>query len=137
MDPDKFFQSANDSFKFWAEAHYFKIALFNIILIFLLLLRSAGYFEPYFLLSINLITFVSMVLSIFLLNSNSRSMFAISLLFWALALFLRVEQIGVWAERSALYSYQALFIGIVLLIYETSDLSLIEKFKNFRKKNIS
>lgn len=119
----------NNNFKFWTESHYFKIALFNIILILLLLLRSAGYFEPYFLLSINTIVFISMLLSIILLDSNSKSMFITAGIFWLITAIFRVAEINVWAERAALYSYQALVIGILLMILENKSFNFLRKIK--------
>lgn len=122
-----YLENINEKFRSWSESHYFKIALFNVILVLLLLLRSAGYFEPYFLLTINLIIFISMLLSIVLLSANSKSMFIISLIFWIFTWFLRITQIEVWAERAALYSYQALVIGMVLLIFENKQLNFLTK----------
>lgn len=103
----------------WVELHYFQLALFNIVLVVLLLLRSAGYFEPFFGITINSIFLIALVLSIFLLGTRSRGAFAVALVFWLFAAVLKLVKIDVWAERNAIYSFQALVVGVVLLIWES------------------
>lgn len=100
----------------WLPNHYFQLALFNIILIILLLLRSAGYFEPYFPLSINFITLFSLVLAIFLFGLKSKSIFLLAGLFWIFACLLKLLNVEIWAERTAIYTFQAIFLGVVLLL---------------------
>lgn len=102
----------------WVEVHYFQLALSNVILVILLLLRSAGYFEPYFGITINFIFVVALILSIFILGTRSRGAFTIALVFWLFAAFLKLAKIDVWAERNAIYSFQALVVGVVLLVWE-------------------
>ena len=104
-----------------------QISVFNLVIILLFLLRSAGYFDPYFLISVNLIVTVALILAIPLLGANSRTMFVASLVFWLFVGFLRVLNLDVWAERTAVYTYEALVIGVVLLIYEEI------KNKNFHR----
>lgn len=112
-----------DSFKksafSWAKDHFLQIFIFNIILMLLFLLRSVGYFYPYIPLSVNFIVVFALILSIFLLNANSSALFIVALLFWILASFLRIVAVEVWAERTALYCFQSLVIGLVLMIKET------------------
>lgn len=103
----------------WVEVHYFQLAVFNVILMILLLLRSAGYFDPFFNITINSIFFIALVLSIFLLGTRSRGAFAVALTFWLFAAVLKLAKIDVWAERNAIYSFQALVVGIVLLVWES------------------
>lgn len=103
----------------WVELHYFQLALFNVVLVILLLLRSAGYFEPYFGITINSIFLIALVLSIFLLGTRSRGAFAVALIFWLFAAVLKLVEIDVWAERNAIYSFQALVVGVVLLIWDS------------------
>lgn len=117
------FENFQLSASIWIERHYFRLAIFNIILLLLVLLRSAGYFEPFFLLTINVIVFLSMTLSVVLLHTNSKSMFLIALLFWVVTAFFRVTNLGVWAERSSLYSFQAVFIGMALMVIESAGIS--------------
>lgn len=109
----------------WVELHYFQLAIFNVVLVILLLLRSAGYFEPFFGITINSIFFMALVLSIFLLGTRSRGAFTVALIFWLFAAILKLAKIDVWAERTAIYSFQALVVGVVLLIWE----SLFDKGK--------
>ncbi len=103
----------------WVELHYFQLALFNVVLVILLLLRSAGYFEPYFGITINSIFLIALILSIFILGTRSRGAFAVALTFWLFAAVLKLAKIDVWAERNAIYSFQALVIGVILLFWES------------------
>lgn len=109
----------------WVELHYFQLALFNVVLVILLLLRSAGYFEPYFGITINSIFLIALILSIFLLGTRSKGTFTVALIFWLFAAVLKLAKIDVWAERNAIYAFQGMVIGVVLLIYE----SLFDKRK--------
>lgn len=102
----------------WVELHYFQLALFNVVLVILLLLRSAGYFEPFFGITINSIFLIALILSIFILGTRSRAAFAVALIFWLFAAVLKLAKIDVWAERNAIYSFQGLVIGVLLLIWE-------------------
>ena len=103
----------------WGKENTFKLLIFNTILAFLILLRSAGYFLPFFGISINFIVLFLLVLSIFLLKANSQSMFAVSLAFFMFACLLKLLKIDIWAERTAIYTFEALIMGTVLLIIES------------------
>lgn len=107
----------------WALQRIFGVFVFNTVLVLLLLLHSAGYFSPYFPLTINTIVVIGMILSIFFLRMNSKNIFFLALFFWLLAAFLKAVGIEVWAERSAIYSFEALLIGIILLIIESNLLA--------------
>lgn len=113
---DFYIEGFNHNFKLWLDRNYFKLALFNIMLVGLVLLRSAGYFEPFFPLTINIIVFISLVVAILLLNATDKSMFITALIFLLLTAFFKIFYIDLWAERAAVYSYQALMLGVVLLI---------------------
>ncbi len=102
----------------WIEAHYLQLAIFNVFLLILVLLRSAGYFEPYLTLSINLITIISLVFIVILFNSKSSFMFSVAVIFWIGSAMLRILEIEVWAERTVIYSVQAILLGIILLVIE-------------------
>lgn len=102
----------------WVVSHYFQIALFNIFLILIFLLRSAGYFHPYLIISVNFIVLISLVMTVVLFGWRSREMFLIAILFWLFALFLKLVKIEIWAERTSIYVYQALVIGVGILIIE-------------------
>ncbi len=115
---DKHIKDLKEKLTKWSLSHFVGIALFNLILIFLFMLYSAGYFKPFVPISINLIVFVGLVSSIFLLGSRSRTMFIVSLCFWLFAGFLKIVGIDVWAERTVIYTYEAFLIGVTLLIFE-------------------
>lgn len=114
-----FFMDSQRKIEQWAMKNFFTISIFNFIIIILFLLRSAGYFEPYFLISVNFIVVVGLLLSILLLGSTSKEMFVVSLLFWLFAGLLKVLNIETWAERTVIYSVEALVIGIILLYYDS------------------
>lgn len=102
----------------WAQKRMFGLFVFNLTVMLLIILRSAGYFSPFFLITINFIVFLSLILAIFLLNIKDKALFIVSFIFWALAGLLQTVNINVWAERAALYSFEALVIGIILFIIE-------------------
>ncbi len=101
----------------WAKENFFNIVVFNLVIIVLYLLRSAGYFDPYFLISVNFIVIFGLVLTIFLFRAGSRLMFLTALLFWLFAGFLRILNLDTWAERTAIYCFESLIIGFVLLVF--------------------
>ncbi|MFC1624883.1 hypothetical protein ACFL15_00745 [Patescibacteria group bacterium] len=100
----------------WARNNLSGLFIFNLIVIIMVLLSNAGYFHPFFYLSINVITFISLVLSVFLLRARNNSMFAISIFFMIFAGFLSYFKINIWAERSAIYSFQSFLIGLIILM---------------------
>lgn len=114
----KIFLRDSQLVKNWAKEHFLGLFVFNIVAIILLLLRSAGYFAPFFPLTINFIIFICFLLAIFLLGAKSRTLFAIALIFWLFAAILRVFQIEIWAERSTIYTFQAFILGILILPFE-------------------
>lgn len=103
----------------WSKERFFQISVFNLIIIILFLLRSAGYFNPYFVINVNFIVITSLILSIPLLGANSRVIFSTSLFFWLFAGILLALNLGVWAERTAVYTFESLVVAMVLLIIET------------------
>lgn len=111
-----------DGLRKWIATHQFQLALFNGFLMLMILLRSAGYFEPFIPLTINLIFASALVLSVFLLDTTSRGAVSIALIFWVIAGLLRVLSIEVWAERAAVYSFEALLLSIFLFIIEEAVL---------------
>ncbi len=104
--------------KKWVLEYNFNLIIFNIVIVFLFLLRSAGYFMPYFPISVNFIVVFGLVLSYFLLGTNSRTVFFITLFFWVFAGFLRMVGINVWAERTGIYAYESLVFGVLLFLFE-------------------
>lgn len=103
----------------WVTFHYFQLAIFNVILLFLILLRSAGYFEPVLTLSINLIVFTAIFLAIILFQAGSKAIFSISILFLLIAMFFRsIAILEVWAERTMVYGFEAIILGLLMLVIE-------------------
>jgi len=102
----------------WTKNHLSGLFIFNLVVIVMVLLSNAGYFHPFFYLTINLISFVSLALSILLLGANSKSMFLISAFFLVFSGFLTYFQINIWAERSGIYVFQSFFLGILLLMFK-------------------
>lgn len=117
-----YFNLKNKILNKWAKKYMVGIFLFNIILSILVLLNAAEYFKPFFFLGINSIFFIMLILSIFLLGLVSKSMFIVSIIFLFFTAFLKTVNINIWAERTAIYTFEALIIGTILLV--------IESFKN-------
>ncbi|MDO8619138.1 MAG: hypothetical protein Q7R49_04330 [Candidatus Daviesbacteria bacterium] len=115
---DKVLDDLKKDFENWVNLRHFQLAVFNIILISLALLRSAGYFEPFFLITINIIVLISLVMLILLLKTSSKFLFSVAICFWAFAGLLKLFQVSVWAERTTIYAYEAILIGIVQLVIE-------------------
>lgn len=111
--------------KKWLVEHNYKLIIFNIIIVFLFLLRSAGYFQPYFTISVNFIVIFALVISVLLLNANSKVIFVAVLIFWTFAGLLQLLQISVWADRTGIYAYESLIFGVLLFLFE-----------NIKKNNI-
>lgn len=115
---EKIYSQNTDRLKRWAAERVFGLFIFNIIVMLLILLYTAGYFAPFFPLTINSIFFISLILAIILLGVKSKVLFITALSFWLFATFLKTIKIDVWAERTAIYSYQSLIVGLVLTIIE-------------------
>ena len=95
-----------------------KWVLFNIALMSAFLLRSAGYFSPYLLISVNMIVVFALMLSIFLLKASYKTMFITALFLWVFAGLLGTLKINVWAERTTVYVFESLVLGVILLTWE-------------------
>lgn len=105
-------------FKSWAVNKIVGLFIFNLAVIMLVLLYTAGYFAPFFPLTINIIVMFSLIMAVILLSIGSRTLFILALFFWIFAAFLKIVRVDVWAERTAIYSYQSLIIALMLLIIE-------------------
>lgn len=101
----------------WARDHLAGLFIFNTIIIVLVLLNTAEYFKPFFFLGINVIFFISIILSIILLGARSKTMFLISVLFFVFGILLKIANIDIWADRASIYFFQALVVGILLLFF--------------------
>ncbi|KKP40647.1 hypothetical protein A2130_03680 [Candidatus Woesebacteria bacterium GWC2_33_12] len=115
----KLFNKKYDNLNQWAIDHLVGLFIFNIIMSLLVLLNTAEYFKPFFFLGINVIFFIGLILSIPLLGARSKSMFFISIIFLVFAIFLKILKIEIWAERTAVYTFQSLLIGVILLTRES------------------
>lgn len=102
--------------KEYTEKHLMRLFIFNVFLIVLLLLHSAGYFAPYLPLTINFIMLISLIVASLLLRLNNVGLIIISLSFWVFACLLRLLGVNIWAERTAIYSYEALTLAVILII---------------------
>ncbi len=105
-------------FSQWSIKYHEGLILFNLILMMLFLLHSVGYFYPFFPITINIIILVGLILSVFLIGARSKAIFTISLLFWVFTLIFKAFGIEVWADRSGIYVYESLFIGVIVLLLE-------------------
>lgn len=116
---NRYKQSIEVRFSDWAKSKLVGIFVFNLLMMILLLLKSAGYFDPYLPLTINMVYMAAMILAVCLLGANSRVIFLLAMFFWVMASWFGVWKINIWAERSAIYTYQALVFGVILLIIES------------------
>jgi|GEM_PF-2161323 len=105
----------------WSQQKILNLFIFNAILTMLLLLRSAGYFAPYLPLTINLIILICLIMAVFLLGFRFRALFTITLLLWLFAAFLKIVGITIWAERAAIYSFEAFAIAFVLFVISKTN----------------
>lgn len=110
----------------WSQQKILNLFIFNAVLTMLLLLRSAGYFAPYLPLTINLITLLCFIMAVFLLGFRFRALFVITLLFWLFAAFLKIIGINIWAERAAIYSFEAFAIGFILFVAAKNNVQSAE-----------
>lgn len=106
----------------WSSDHLIELFVFNIFLMLLIMLHSAGYFQPYLPLTLNLIFFVSLVFAIVFLDCRSKTIFFIAMLFWIFAMILRIANLEIWAERTAIYTYEAICVGVLLLFLERTPI---------------
>ncbi len=116
MEVTKFFKRNINQLRAWSQKRITGLFVLNLTLIILLLLHSAGYFSPYFYLNIDAIFFLTILLGIIILRIKSRIIFLISLIFLMFAGLLDLFRVDIWAERSGIYAYQALFIAVVFMI---------------------
>jgi hypothetical protein len=109
--------------KDWIKFYNIRLILFNIIIVFLFLLRSAGYFQPYFPISVNFIVIIGLFLSVIILGARSKIVFLVTLAFWVFAGFLKIIRIDVWAERTGIYAFESLVFGVILFLIENIRLN--------------
>lgn len=102
----------------WAHNNISGILIFNCLLMLLVLLNTAGYFHPFLPLSISLIFFIALVSSAVFIKLGSKAMFVIALSFCVLAAFLKIVKVDIWAERTGVYVFEALIVGLVLYLFD-------------------
>jgi len=117
---------------------YIKLEIFNLIILFILLLKTADYFQPYLTISVNLIIMTGLVLSVVLLKLRSNSVFFIAFLFWIFTGILKLIHFDVWAERTGIYSFESFGIGMIFLVYQnfTKKINKSKLFDKFYKKTL-
>ncbi len=104
--------------KVWAKRNVLGLFIFNAIILAIVLLRSVGYFEPFLPLGVNTVFLIALLLTVVLFRGGSRFVFSWGLVFWILAGFFRIVGVGVWAERAGIYAFEALAVGVVMLVVE-------------------
>ncbi|MBI3397345.1 hypothetical protein HY045_02615 [Candidatus Woesebacteria bacterium] len=102
----------------WIFKHLSGLFVFNLSLLMMVLLNTAGYFKPFYYIGINTIFFLTMILGILLLDLRTKSMFTISLFFLVFAAFLKIVKVDVWADRASIYFFEALIFGLILMVFE-------------------
>ena len=65
-----------------------------------------------------MIVILALILSVFLLKANYKTMFITALFFWIFAGLLGTLKINVWAERTTVYVFESLVLGVILLTWE-------------------
>lgn len=112
----------------WALSHYLNLAVFNVLVVILVLLHSAKYFDPYWMISINVIVFLMLAASVFLLGARSKVMFSASFGFWIFAGIMRILKVEVWAERISIYVFESFVFALLLFFIE--EVIISSKRKN-------
>ena len=118
--------------------HQLNFFIYNLLIMFLILVHSLGYFHPYFEISANVIIVPAIILGIILIGIRSRHIFFLSTFFWVVAWSFQSLNIEVWAERVSIYTFESLVIGSVMLVYEESGEKTLEFLKALflkKKKN--
>lgn len=106
--------------KDWAKDNYLQIGIYNISIMIIMLLRSAGYFHPYLVISVNLVVLFALVMAIILFKPRSSLYFFVFLAFWIFAGILKVLEVDIWAERTSVYAFQSLLIAAILFLFENT-----------------
>lgn len=116
---NKTYYRKNNQLKIWGQQHLSGLFIFNIIVAVLLLLHANGYFLPFFAITMNMIIFLAIILAVTLLGARSRVCFILALVFWIFAAFLRIVKVEIWAERTVIYVFEFLVVGVIILILES------------------
>ena len=103
----------------WAKNKILGIFVFNLVLAIMVLLRAGNYFNPIFSISINVIALTTIIMAIVLLGAGNRAVFSISAVFLVIAGLFQVFKIEIWSERSGIYFFEALVLGIIHLFFDS------------------
>jgi len=122
-----YLRKKNKELKLWSKDHFVNLSVFNFIIFMLILLRSAGYFHPFFPLSVNAVIFITLICAVIILKLRNRGLFFVAGSFWIFASLMKILKVDVWAERTAIYAYQSLVLGVTLFVIESF-------FESIRKK---
>ena len=114
----------------WVHNHTFGLFVFNLIMMVLVLLRTAGYFHPFFIITINLIVICGLILSAGFLGAKSVGVYLIALCFWLLTMFFSVAKVETWSERSSIYCFNAFAVGTGILVLENLRLKVYKFFND-------
>lgn len=119
--PQSVFDNYNSIVREWSLKRTANLVIFNLSLLALVVLRSAGYFAPFFPLTITVLVFIAEVLAVVLLGLRSRGLFALAATFLIFGLILRLITIEAWAERMGIYTFESLLIGVFVSFLEIGD----------------
>jgi len=114
------YRSYQKRMEIWSRNHIGDLALYNLIIIVLVLLHSAGYFHPFFPITINIISLIALVGAIILLGARTNLLFTLSAFFLIFAGLMLILNVRIWADRTMIYMFQSLVLGILLLFLEDS-----------------
>lgn len=103
----------------WLDDNRGGVLLFNLSVLLLALLQTAGYFHPFFRITINFVILTSMILAIFLLHAGSRALFYMSFAFLLLTIFFKTFGVNVWSDRVSIYIFESMALASLMFIYET------------------
>lgn len=112
----------------WFREKQPEVALFNFCILVLVLLHSAGYFHPYFTITINVVVIVSIVLAIVILRAKNIAILMFTLVMLLTTAFFKLTHIDVWSERVAIYFFEGL-LAFAIYNVTVEMLSLLSKGK--------
>lgn len=119
-----------DSYQNWVLERIAVFFVYNVLMMLLVLMHSVGYFNPYFVISVNVIVMLAIVFAVILLRVTSKFVFACTIFFWLVASFFQLNHIDIWAERAGIYTYESLIVGVVVLFLEVIG----NNIKNYSKR---
>lgn len=100
----------------WTQQKGYRLFIYQIILLLLVLMHSLGYFDPFFEITAHFIILTAIILSVFLLQMQSIQIYFVAFVFWIITCFFQLMSIEVWAERTSMYAFESLCIATVSLL---------------------